>query len=253
MPLLRASCAATLRISKICRELCALTPPMIFKRLHAAFPMCRLQSWCQLCCWMPRTTCYSTTLSLGTLPTTKWSRYTTYLQISALLSLDCPHETPSLLYRSGGQWCDQPVATVRLVLLSSSTSALLMYFCTPPHLRLITLFSSFFILFPFVLSHTSRPDISNGTLYPIVYTFTGSLLIQILLMIFPCFPLRNPLPHPLPPSSYTFRFFIHVLFTYSPHSLLYTPPLRRPLRIVTFFERLPSCRAFCHCFEPLLE
>ena len=36
-----------------------------------AFPMCRLQSWCQLYCWMPRPTIYSTTLSLGILLTLK--------------------------------------------------------------------------------------------------------------------------------------------------------------------------------------
>ena len=36
-----------------------------------AFPMCRLRSWCQLCCWMPRPTIYSTTLSLGILLTLK--------------------------------------------------------------------------------------------------------------------------------------------------------------------------------------
>ena len=34
-----------------------------------AFPMCRLRSWCQLYCWMPRPTIYATTLSLGILLT----------------------------------------------------------------------------------------------------------------------------------------------------------------------------------------
>ena len=130
-----------------CRELCALTPPMIFKRLHAAFPMCRLQSWCQLCCWMPRTTCYSTTLSLGTLPTTNWSSlyHLIYLQISALLSLDCPHETLLSFTDGVGNGVTSLWHTVRLVLLSSSASSLLMYFCTPPHGSSTS--NPFFILF----------------------------------------------------------------------------------------------------------
>ena len=118
-----------------CRELCALTPPMIFRRLHAAFPMCRLQSWCQLCCWMPRTSGYSTTLFLGTLPTTIWCSlyHLIYLQISPLLSLDRPHETPLSFTDGVGNGVTSLWHTVRLVLLSSSTSSLLMYFCTPPH------------------------------------------------------------------------------------------------------------------------
>ena len=243
-----------------CRELCALTPPMILKRLHAAFPMCRLQSWCQLCCWMPRTTCYYTPFFLGTLPTTNWCSlyHLIYRQISPLLSLDSPHVTPLSFTDGVGNGVTSLWHTVRLVLLSSSTSSLLIYFCTPPHgSSTAKLFcSSSFILSPFVLSHTSRPDISNGNgaLYPIVYTFTGSFLNLILLMIFPCFPLRNPLLHPLPLHPTLSGFSLHVLFSYPPHSLLTPPPLRRPLRIVTFFERLPSCRAFCcHYFEPLLE
>ena len=217
-----------------CRELCALTPPMIFKRLHAAFPMCRLQSWCQLCCWMPRTTCYSTTLFLGTLPTTKWCSlyHLIYLQISPLLSLDCPHETPLSFTDGVGNGVTSLWHTVRLVLLSSSTSSLLIYFCTPPHGSSTSnlFFSSSFILSPFVFSHTSRPDISNGALYPIVYTFTGSLLNQILLMIFPCFPLRNPLLHPLPlhptlsGSSFMSFLLIHL-----------TPSLHRPLSVAARF------------------
>ena len=128
-----------------CRELCALTPPMIFKRLHAAFPMCSPQSWCQLCCWMPRTTCYSTTLSLGTLPTTKWCSlyHLICLQISALLSLDCPHETLLSFTDRVGNGVTSLWHTVRLVLLSSSTSSLLMNFCTHGS----STSNSFFILF----------------------------------------------------------------------------------------------------------
>ena len=97
-------------------------------------------------------------------------------------------------------------------------------------LRLPTLFHPFSSFFPFVLSHTSRPDISNGTLYPSVYTFTGSLLIQILLMIFPCFPLRNPLLYPLPlhptlvDSPFTSFLIIH-----------FTPSLHRPLSVAARF------------------
>ena len=87
------------------------------------------------------------------------------------------------------------------------------------------LFPSSFILSPFVLSHTSRPDISNGALYPIVYILTRSLLHQTLLMIIPCFPLRNPLLHPLPlhPTLSGSSFMSFLLIHLTPS--LHRPPL----------------------------
>ena len=67
------------------------------------------------------------------------------LQISALLSLDCPHETLLSFTEGVGNGVTSLWHTVRLVLLSSSTSSLLMYFCTPPHGSSTS--NPFFILF----------------------------------------------------------------------------------------------------------
>ena len=169
--------------------------------------------WCQLCCWMPRTTCYSTTLFLGTLPTTKWCSlyHLIYLQISPLISLDRPHETPLSFTDGVGNGVTSLWHTVRLVLLGSSTSSLLMYFCTPPHGS-----TWIFGFQPFCFHPLSS--------FPPSYSLT---------------------PHDL---TYLMELSTQ-LFILSP-----VLSLTKYFRIVTFFERLPSCRAFCcHYFEPLLE
>ena len=97
-----------------------------------------------------------------------------------------------------------------------------MYFHTPLYGPLYS--TSISTLLPLCTLSYLTSDLSNGTLYPSVYTFTGSLLIQILLMIFPCSPLRYPLLDIFPLHPYTFR------FSATSYLLIHlTPSLHRPL------------------------
>ena len=72
------------------------------------------------------------------------------LQLSTLLFLNCLHKTPLFFTEGVSNGVTSLWHIVRLV----------------PHTNL---------RLPFVLSYTSSPDLSNGTFYPSVYTFTRFL------------------------------------------------------------------------------
>ena len=143
------------------------------------------------------------------------------LPTSTLLFLGFPQDTPLSFTEGVGNGVTSLWHTVRLVLLSSSISPPLLYFTHPyTDLRLSPPYSP---SFPIALYHASRLTCPMKLSTQVFVLSQVFLLIPILFMIFPCFPLCNPLDDIFNLHPYTFKFSIHVLFTHPPHSLLTSP------------------------------
>ena len=95
-----------------CRELFRAGAAYDLHTCTVAFPIYRPCNWCRLCCWMRRTTGYSTMLSLGTSPLNVELVSPMHLFCKSLFFsfLEGRQWNYRHLYRRGGQWSNQPVA-----------------------------------------------------------------------------------------------------------------------------------------------